>query len=142
MNFALQEVEHLLEPLSRASWSDHGESYTRTVAAAHGAGTSRVFILDMKAEIAGFITCRIEVSTNPILSETVRRHLYIQDIYLEPHLRGLGIGQGLIQAAIAHGRANGVSHALIGALHRNERARSAYRNAGFEDYEVRLIRTL
>jgi GNAT superfamily N-acetyltransferase len=142
MNFSLQELERQWEPDCRAYWKDLGESYAMAVAQDHADGKSMIFVVEAADEVLGFLTCRIDASTNPISGEGLRRYLYIQDIYIEPAMRRQGIGQALLHTAECHGKAHGVRYAIIGVLQKNRVAHQAYLKAGFEPFELKLRKML
>jgi ribosomal-protein-alanine N-acetyltransferase len=62
---------------------------------------------------------------------TVADELHVNNIASHPKFRRLGIGRGLLEAAIEEGRLRGISFVLLEVRASNEAAQSLYRKMGF-----------
>lgn len=61
------------------------------------------------------------------------RHVLIDEIYLEPHARGRGLGGALLAAACDWARGQGAEIARLEVNRHNARARALYLRSGFRD---------
>jgi ribosomal-protein-alanine N-acetyltransferase len=62
---------------------------------------------------------------------TVADEMHINNIAAHPDFRRMGIGRGLIEAAIAEGRLRGVSFVMLEVRASNDAAQSLYKKLGF-----------
>ena len=67
---------------------------------------------------------------------------YISELYVAEDMRGKGVGRALISACEDWARERGLKVMMIGALTKNTRAHTIYRDAGFADYAVLLRKYL
>lgn len=81
-----------------------------------------LWVAEIDGEAAGMLFGRID-------SEL--RVLTIGAMWVSPHVRRLGIGDGLLQAALAWARQEGVGRAELWATEGNAIAQSFYTRAGF-----------
>jgi len=56
--------------------------------------------------------------------------IYIQDLYVDDHLRGTGLGKRLLEATAHAGRAAGATHLRLSVANTNSGARAFYRRLG------------
>jgi ribosomal protein S18 acetylase RimI-like enzyme len=64
----------------------------------------------------------------------VRGHLY--DLYVNPDVRGRGVGRELIAAVAEHLKGRGVTHLSLDVALTNDSARRLYERLGFRSYDV------
>lgn len=83
-----------------------------------------IFVAADGERIAGFITtwCDCEAGIG-----------HIPNIVVDSEYRGQGLGRQLIEHALAHFRANGLSHAKIETLVQNNVGNHLYRSLGFRE---------
>lgn len=65
---------------------------------------------------------------------------FIDDIYLLPELRGIGLGRTAVQLAMEAAREVGIRVLLLEVEEPNDRAYNLYLKMGFEDTKRRLLR--
>ena len=82
----------------------------------------------------GFIAWYLE--NEPEFSQT---YGYISDIVVSQNYRGKGIGQQLLDLAIAHIRETSVKRIHIGCLLENTATKKFYEKNGFADYCVEMV---
>jgi len=62
---------------------------------------------------------------------------YVFGMYVEPEVRGRGIGKALMQELIAQSRTlEGLEQLLLGVVTINDTAHNLYRSLGFEEYGI------
>ena len=91
--------------------------------------------------VAGFVGVLTKVSTEEP-DEDQTDYAYISDLVVLPSYRGHGLGRHLIQHAEAFARDRGAKVVRVGVLAKNRAARELYRNMGFADYQVQLVKQL
>src|SRR5262249_23012986 len=64
-------------------------------------------------------------------------HAYLEELYVIPALRGLGLGRGLLEAAIEEARSRGAEQMELGTSEDDVAARKLYESAGFTNREGR-----
>jgi ribosomal protein S18 acetylase RimI-like enzyme len=75
-------------------------------------------------------------------SERYRRYAYISDlVVLPPHGQG-GLGRKLLERAEAFACEHGAKKIRVGVLASNRLARSLYRQMGFSEYQLQLVKVL
>jgi ribosomal protein S18 acetylase RimI-like enzyme len=62
---------------------------------------------------------------------------YLEELYVVPERRGLGLGRALLEAAMAEARARGAAHIDLGTSEDDVAARALYESAGFTNHEGR-----
>jgi GNAT superfamily N-acetyltransferase len=67
---------------------------------------------------------------------------YISELYVAESMRGQGVGRALIAACEDWARERGLKVMMIGALTKNTRAHTIYRDSGFNDYATLLRKYL
>jgi ribosomal protein S18 acetylase RimI-like enzyme len=60
---------------------------------------------------------------------------YLEELYVVPHLRGRGLGQALMEAAIDTARAEGARYMDLGTAETDTAARALYEKMGFSRTE-------
>jgi ribosomal protein S18 acetylase RimI-like enzyme len=79
---------------------------------------------------AGFAVLRFRAA---LASEGLE--CYVAELYVVPALRGRGIGRTLMEAAIAHARAEGADYIDLGTSDDDHAARGLYESLGFVNRE-------
>ncbi|PLX37684.1 MAG: GNAT family N-acetyltransferase [Hyphomicrobiales bacterium] len=64
-----------------------------------------------------------------------RPGVYVQDLYVSDHARGMGLGRRLLAAAAERGRQIGATHLRLAVDHDNSDAKAAYRRIGLVHIE-------
>jgi GNAT superfamily N-acetyltransferase len=89
----------------------------------------------------GYLSLCFAISGNFVRPER-RRHGYIQDIVVQPELRGQGIAQLLLREAERITRAEGLATLSLGMLAGNDTAERAYKRFGFTPHSVTMVKEL
>jgi ribosomal protein S18 acetylase RimI-like enzyme len=66
---------------------------------------------------------------------TGRPDAYIQELWVVPERRGLGLGRALLEAALAAAREAGATHVELNTSEDDREARSLYESTGFTNRE-------
>ncbi len=82
---------------------------------------------EQKERVLGMLT----LVTEPLLSDSYGR---IEDVVVEAESRGMGIGQALVEAAVARAKALGIHTLALTSNPRREAANRLYRRCGFQLY--------
>src|SRR5581483_1438417 len=90
---SLDELTRTLELPARAEVANNTEKYAAEIAGDHEQGRCKIFVLERGAAVSGFVTCRVDESSESVTNAQLGRRLLVKEIYLEPKLRGLGVGQ-------------------------------------------------
>ena len=72
-----------------------------------------------------------------------RPGVYVQDMYVAPHMRGRGLGRDLMEAVVRRSRERGGCYVKLAVYDGNEQAIGFYRSLGFEvcnDEQVLALR--
>jgi len=77
--------------------------------------------------------------TQPDLDAALPSDLELKRIYLLSRFHGAGLGQALMDAAVAEAQARGAQRLLLGVYRQNRRAIAFYRKSGFVDVGTRLF---
>jgi ribosomal protein S18 acetylase RimI-like enzyme len=70
-----------------------------------------------------------------VYSAGPKAHSYLEELYVIPSLRGLGIGRALLEAAMDAARGEGATHMELGTSESDVAARGLYESAGFTNRE-------
>lgn len=69
-------------------------------------------------------------------SVSARRCFLLNDLFVSPPARGLGIAQKLLSAAADHGRAVGAVRLMLTTAHTNRAAQALYEKAGWRPDDI------
>ena len=101
----------------------------------------RIFVAERGSRLIGWLVSIVDVQMN-FIEEDARRIGYVAELYVEPDMRGSGVGRALIERAEADFRARGLRKVSITVLRANVRARAAYEAYGFEPFAIDLVKNL
>jgi GNAT superfamily N-acetyltransferase len=136
----LQRHEHRFEPDRRidpAVAEDYFAVLIKRVAEHQG----RIFIAEMNGAAIGWAVFVVEQNAIYVV-EDERTYGYVAELFVNEEARGRGIGQALIAACEAQGRAHGLKLMMIGVLAGNRRTASIYAQAGYSPYATELRKYL
>ncbi|RMH89481.1 GNAT family N-acetyltransferase [Lysobacter pythonis] len=102
-----------------------------------GANESAVLIAERGDEVVGF------TQLYPMYSSVQTARIFVlNDLYVSPEQRRLGIARALLKAAIEHARNDGASRLQLETSRRNEAARTLYRDAGWREDDTQWYSVL
>ena len=138
----LQDFERALQP-DRAPGTDMADghlAYLEQLAADDGL----VLVADADGQPVGFLVLVIEACDpgNVHLLEGERRYGWVTDLFVAAKWRSQGIARRLLERAEAHCRELGLAALQIASLADNPAALRAYDRAGFDAYEITLVKRL
>jgi len=139
---ALQDFERALQPdrARGAEMADAHLAYLQRLAAEDGL----VLVADAAGQPVGFLVLVIE-QCDPgdlHLSEGERRHGWVTDLFVTAEWRSQGIARRLLARAGQHCVDLGLATLQIASLADNPAALRAYEGAGFDAYEITLVKRL
>ncbi len=103
--------------------------------AAQGEPLARAWMLRRDGEPVGYVVVTLGYSV-----EYGGRDGFIDDLYLRPEARGLGLGRALLEFAVSQAVTLGIGTLHLEAEADNDRAAELYRRAGFEPTGRTLMR--
>ena len=136
----LQEFERRIEP-RRAEGRVVVQKYLRYMFEKCEQTRGKVFVLEARGKIAGFVSVWAKVKVNGLVN-TEAEVAYISDLIVIAAYRGQGWGRALLQRAEDYARAQGATALSIGVLAGNTGARSLYKEFGFREDHVELLKPL
>jgi GNAT superfamily N-acetyltransferase len=135
----LQAWERQFEP-SMPAPQEAADPYLADMLARYVASGGQVFVAEAEGAVIGFV-CVFAMVT-PDLDEAPEPYSYISDLVVRAAYRGQGIGRRLIAASEDFARSAGARRLKVGVLVRNDAVHDLYRDCGFRDYTVQLIKEL
>lgn len=103
--------------------------------------SGQLFVAEREGQIAGFVCVWLEREPESYLT-SLANYAYISDLVVLPAYRRQGLGSALLAQAEAFAKEQGAPALRINVLARNEGAWALYGEAGFRDYEIRLLKDL
>ncbi|MGY0506029.1 N-acetyltransferase family protein [Luteimonas sp. e5] len=102
-----------------------------------GANESVVLLAERGEELVGF------AQLYPMYSSVQTSSIWVlNDIYVPPEKRRMGIAKALLKAAVEYARNDGASRLQLETGRRNEAARALYRDAGWEEDDTQWYSVL
>jgi ribosomal protein S18 acetylase RimI-like enzyme len=98
-------------------------------------------VAEVAGDVVGFVCVWARVRPDEP-EDDPSAYAYVSDLVVRAVHRRCGIGRRLLSAAEGHARSRGMRSLRISVLARNDAARSLYGSAGFEEYEVELVKPL
>jgi ribosomal protein S18 acetylase RimI-like enzyme len=136
----LQEFERSLEP-ALPEGAAMADAYLALLLARCSQAAGRVLVAEVDLVVAGFVAVLPHVAPGEPDEEQIP-YAYISDLVVLPQYRRRGIGRALLDRAEALVRSSGASILRVGVLAKNRFAASLYREAGFRDYQIQLVKRL
>ena len=136
----LQEFERTIEP-SLPPGDAMAEAYHRTILERCAKHAGRIFVAEIDGRVVGFAAVLGRVDPGAPDEEQVP-HAYVSDLVVLPACRGRGLGRQLLERGEAFARSSGVRVFQIGVLARNESAARLYRDFGFGDFRIQMVKRL
>jgi len=94
----------------------------------------RVWVLQHEHQAAGYVVLTVCFSM-----EYGRRVAFVDDLFVRPRFRRLGLGKSALEVLMAECRNRGVSAVLVEVGRSNEPARKLYARFGFRDNDRQLL---
>jgi ribosomal protein S18 acetylase RimI-like enzyme len=136
----LQEYERDLEP-ALPPGEEMADAYLRHRLPQCTGESGRIFVAELEGAIVGFVGVRWRVPPGEP-DEDPAPYAYVTDLLVRRDHRRRGIGRALLAHAERHAREAGARTIRIGVLAHNQIARRLYREMGFADYHVQLVKPL
>src|SRR5262249_18044866 len=135
----LQAWERQFEP-SMPAPQDAADPYLSDMLARCEASGGCVLLAERGGEVVGFIA--LMAKTGPDFDDSLEPYSYISDLIVRAAHRGQGIGRRLIEEAQTLARQAGTKQLKVGVLIANKGAHDLYRECGFRDVAVQLVKEL
>jgi ribosomal protein S18 acetylase RimI-like enzyme len=136
----LQDYERQLDPAKPAG-SAVADPYLSRMWDRCREWNGRVFVAEVAGGVVGFACVWARVRPDEP-EDDPSEYAYVSDLVVSAAHRRCGIGHRLLSAAECHARSQGARSLRISVLARNGAARCLYGSAGFEEYEVELVKPL
>ena len=137
---ALQDFERALEP-DRVEGATIARRYLLELLDTCQKQSGQLFVAEVERQIAGFVCVWLKREPESYLT-SLAPYAYISDLVVLPVYRRQGLGSALLTWAEAFAKEQGAPALRIHVLARNAGAWAVYREAGFRDYEIRLLKDL
>ena len=137
----LQDYERWLHQSRRPGSAVAHEHYQRMTAWAAGSDGA-VLVAIVEEEVVGVVSGWMAVDNDPLQEVEYQRYGYVSDIFVSSKVRGKWLATKLLKSIEDHLREVGARRLRIGSLARNAAAVAAYRNFGYEPFEVVLEKDL
>jgi ribosomal protein S18 acetylase RimI-like enzyme len=136
----LQEFERQIEP-RRIEGQIVAQKYLQHMFEKCAQTQGKIFVLEAHDKIAGFVSVWAKVKVNGLVNKE-SEVAYISDLIVIAAYRGQGWGRALLQRAEDYARAQGATILSIGVLAENIGARTLYKDFGFREDHVELLKPL
>jgi GNAT superfamily N-acetyltransferase len=136
----LQDFEHALDP-RLPSGSDIVDEYIPQMLERCESCLGRIFVAEVDAEIAGYVTILTKVSSGELEDGDIEYGL-VADLIVRQQFRGAGIGRKLLAVAEEYAKRHNVKWLRIAALAANQSAKELYSSVGFSELFVELEKNL
>jgi ribosomal protein S18 acetylase RimI-like enzyme len=136
----LQEFERTLEP-NRVECQLMAAPYRESLLAWCAQATGVLFIAEAKGTVVGLVAVIAQVNDESLI-EIDQDYAYIADLVVLPAYRGQGLGRALLQQAEVYAINQGAKCLKVDVLAANRGARNLYQAVGFQENEIRLVKSL
>ena len=136
----LQEFERALEP-ALPPGEAMADAYLAFLLKRCSTGSGRVFVAEVDHAVVGFIGVLPSVAPDEP-DEDRAPYASITDLLVLAAYRRRGIGRALLDHAEQFARDSGARILRVGVLAKNQIAGTLYRQMGFIDYHVQLVKRL
>lgn len=101
----------------------------------------KILLAEVDRKVAGFITFRVEELDFELITKPIKC-IYISDLAVYPEFRRQGMAQALIKQAEDYARSKDLIYIRLSAMAQNTPALNLYKQIGFREYEVVLVKEL
>ena len=136
----MQDFERSVEPMLPCG-GEMADSYVELLLNRCSGTSGRVFVAEADQTVVGFVCVIARVDPDEP-DEEATPYTYISDLVVLPAYRRRGIGSALLRHAEAYARERGMTLLRINVLAKNQLAGQLYRNLGFSDYRIQLVKRL
>lgn len=135
----LQDYMKSKEPEILDSGENIGEEFLRNLVSETKGSMGKIYVAEEENEVVGFVSGRVEQSTDEI--ELIEKKVfYISNLVVLPKFQKHGIGKALLAKVEDYAKSLNLKLIQINVLVKNEIAYKTYKNAGFRDYEMVLLK--
>ena len=106
-----------------------------------GENGGTILVAELDGAVVGHLVLTFE-RMGPYIRDDMRDYAHIADLYVRAALRSQGIGTALINEAERLAIARGMKRILLGVVHGNTNAESAYRRQGYHAYALEMTKDL
>lgn len=139
----LQDYERFIHPSRLPGPDIAGDHYRRMIDwVERSSGAIMVAELRDTGEVVGYAAGWLAVDNDPLQDPEYRRYGYVADVCVTQRFRAKGVARRLLESIETHLVQSGARRLRIAALARNANAIAAYREFGFEPFEVVLEKDL
>ncbi len=138
---SIQEHERINVP-ELESGAEIGTEYTKKLIDTVAAQQGLILLARAASDTVGFACAWIEEDDDMLLSEDVREHAYISDIFVNENYRRRGIAQLLLKEIEKEMKSRGCERIRICTKASNLLALKCYEASGYSQYEIILTKPL
>lgn len=104
-----------------------------------GEHAGRIWVIESGVQIVGYLSAHL-MAPPPLYRD--RLIVHVDDVYVRPPWRGLGLGRRLVDLAAAWGRDAGAEELRAGVLVANRGSCRFWRSLGMRDYALTVSKSL
>jgi ribosomal protein S18 acetylase RimI-like enzyme len=134
----LQEFERTIDS-DRAQAETVVEPYIDWILEHCRERAGKIYVADDGGRVVAFLCVWLDSSLSGMIS-VIKDVAYISDLVVSKHYRRRGIAKALLSQAEAYATSRGVPYIVVGVLAGNRAALEAYHQAGFNEYDLRLVK--
>ena len=135
----LQDFLHRLEP--NVLEGKAAKKYLDFMFARCAETSGKMFVAEVDNQVVGFVSLWVKVQSEALEEEPLE-YAFVSDLVVLPAYRGRGLGRALLQKAEEHALLQGATTLKLEVLARNGVATKLYKNHGFYEYQVLLVKSL
>lgn len=139
--------KHIVEidPLKRQIVSaGYGKIYTEGLLKAISEKDGKIYFAEVDGKVVGVIagTLAKQFPHGGTLEAIPSSPAWIRELYVDPAVRGKGVGRSLIQKLEEYFKSKGCDVVLVGVFAPNGEAQSFYESQGYIDREITMLKKL
>ncbi len=136
----LQEFERELVS-HRLPGEEIAERYLQALLQRRKEGSAEIFVAEMEGKPVGFLSVLLSEQLDADLNEPIEL-AYLSDIVILKEYRKGGIGEALVKRAEQYAIEKNASYLSANVLANNKGGRALYGKAGFNEYELLMLKKL
>ena len=136
----LQETERAISKFCLPG-TEIAEKYLNELLKLNAENQGTILVAKIDGKVVGFIACRIDHDESITTTNDINTFGYISDAWTNPEYRKQGVFKELNQAVENYfTKHKEVKFIKLNVLDKNKTAITAYKNSGYESYELTLIK--
>lgn len=136
----VQDTEASTNP-DRLSGEEMVDKYLEFLFKEHREKKGKIFIAEVDGKIAGMVAMRVELKDFELINKPIKG-IFISDIAVYSEFRRIGVAKALLKKATDYAREKGLDSLRLSIVPKNLPALNLYKQLGFTEYELILVKEL